>query len=258
MGIGKTDAIILAGGGAEPGLASDIPNKGFLQISGRPLVGYVVQAVQAARGVGRIAVVGPAGPLRAVVSGDVTIIPDDAGIMASVARAVQELGPANLTLVAASDIPLLTAPVVEEFLAACARTPADFYYAVVPKDAMDRQFPTAQKTYVTLTDGTFCGGSVMLFNPSVIDRVRPFVERVIAARKKPWLLAQLFGWAIVLRFASGRLSIAEMVARATEVVGIAVTPVILPRPELALDVDVGKPENLALIRAALQGARPHA
>jgi len=62
----------------------------------------------------------------------------------------------------------------------------------------------------------------------------------------------------VLRFASGRLSIAEMVARATEVVGIDVMPVILPRPELALDVDVGKPENLALIRAALQGARPHA
>src|SRR5439155_44330 len=83
------------------------------------------------------------------------------------------------------------------------------------KDAMDRQFPTAQKTYVTLTDGTFCGGSLMLFNPKVIDRVRPFVERVLAARKKPWLLAQLFGWAIVLRFASGRLSIAEMVARAT-------------------------------------------
>ena len=247
-----TDAIVLAGGGTEPGLGADVPNKGFLQISGRPLVNYVVQAVQRARGIGRIAVVGPPGPLRSVLSRDVTIVSDNGGIMENVAHAVRELGVRDPTLVAASDIPLLTGAVVEEFLAACARKPADFYYAVVPKDAMDRQFPTAEKTYVTLTDGTFCGGSLMLFNPAVIDQVQPFVERVIAARKKPWLLAQLFGWAIVLRFASGRLSIAEMVARAREVVGIDVMPVVLPRPELALDVDVGKPENLALIRAALE------
>src|SRR5206468_4523680 len=156
------------------------------------------------------------------------------------------------TMVVASDIPLLTGAVVDEFLTACARTPADFYYAVVPKDAMDRQFPTAQKTYVTLTDGTFCGGSLMLFNPKVIDRVRPFVERVLAARKKPWLLAQLFGWAIVLRFASGRLSIAEMVARATEGVGVEVMPVILPRPGLAVGVEVGKTEKLELVRDVLR------
>jgi len=249
------DAIVLAGGGTEPGLGADVPNKGFLQISGRPLVDYVVQAVQRARGIGRIAVVGPPGPLRSVLSRDVIIVSDNGGIMENVAHAVRELGVRDLTLVAASDIPLLTGVVVEEFLAGCARKPADFYYAVVPKDAMEQQFPTAQKTYVTLTDGTFCGGSLMLFNPAVIDRVQPFVERVIAARKKPWLLAQLFGWAIVLRFASGRLSIAEMVARAREVVGIDVMPVVLPRPELALDVDVGKPENLALIRAALQQHR---
>jgi len=40
------DAIVLAGGASEPGLSSDLPNKGFLQISGRSLVGYVVQAVR--------------------------------------------------------------------------------------------------------------------------------------------------------------------------------------------------------------------
>src|SRR5439155_20874328 len=93
------------------------------------------------------------------------------------------------------------------------------------------------------------------FSRMVIAAVRPLVDGVLAAGKKPWLLAELVGWAIVLRFASVRLSIAEMVGRATEVVGIDVMPVILPRPLLALYVDVGKPENLALIRAALQQQR---
>src|SRR2546426_5745013 len=182
------DAIVLAGGGTEPGLGADIPNKGFLQISGRPLVDYVVQAVQRARGIGRIAVVGPPGPLRSVVSRDVTIVSDNGGIMEKVAHAVRELGGRDLTLVAASDIPLLTGAVVEEFLAVCARTPADFYYAVVPKDAMDRQFPTAQKTYVTMTDGTFCGGSLLLFNPAGVGWGGPFVGRVHRARRNAWAL----------------------------------------------------------------------
>src|SRR2546425_10813709 len=75
------DAIVLAGGGTEPGLGADVPNKGFLQISGRPLVDYVVQAVQRARGIGRIAVVGPPGPLRAVLAHDVTIVSDNGGVM---------------------------------------------------------------------------------------------------------------------------------------------------------------------------------
>src|SRR5256712_6591754 len=111
-----TDAIVLAGGGTEPGLGADVPNKGFLQISGRPLVNYVVQAVQRARGIGRIAVVGPPGPLRSVLSRDVTIVSDNGGIMEKVAHALRELCVRDPTPVAASDIPLLTLAVVEAVL----------------------------------------------------------------------------------------------------------------------------------------------
>src|SRR2546430_5948421 len=85
------DAIVLAGGGTEPGLGADVPNKGFLQISGRSLVDYVVQSVQRARGIGRIAVVGPPGTLRSVLSRDVIIVSDNGGIMENVAHAVREL-----------------------------------------------------------------------------------------------------------------------------------------------------------------------
>src|SRR2546427_5978051 len=148
--------------------------------------------------------------------------------MENVAHAVRELGVRDLTLVAASDIPLLTGVVVEEFLAGCARKPADFYYAVVPKDAMEQQFPTAQKTYVTLTDGTFCGGSLMLFNPAGIDRGQPFLGGPFAAPKKAWLLGQLFGWALLLRFASGRVGIAGMGAPARGGVGDGGIPLGFP------------------------------
>src|SRR4030067_825271 len=99
---------------------------------------------------------------------------------------------------------------VEDFLFACENNSADFHYAIVPQDAVERAYPGARKTFVRVVDGTFTGGSVMLFNPAVVDRVRTFVDKVIAARKKPWLLAQVFGWSVVMKFASGRPSIAEM------------------------------------------------
>lgn len=246
-----TDAIVLAGGGRETGLDPTLPNKAFIEVAGRPLVAYVVAALAQTRGIGRLAAVGPPELARALPPG-VVIVPDAGEIMDNVGRAVDALQSSSLTLVAASDIPLLTAEVVEEFLAACAARPADFFYPIVPQAAVTARFPTARKTYATVAEGTFTGGSVMLFNPQVLDRVRPFVERMMAARKKPWLMAQMFGWTIIMKFFAGTLSIDEIVTRATEVVGVPVQPLIVPRPELALDIDVGKPENLEAIRQELE------
>jgi hypothetical protein len=58
-----------------------------------------------------------------------------------------------------------------------------------------------------------------------------------------------------MKFASGRLSIAEMEARAHEITGIWGRAVIVESPELALDVDADRPENLAVLRGALAGAQ---
>lgn len=245
------DAIILAGGGAEPGLDHGLANKAFIPLGGRPLVAHVVAAVRGARGVDRIAVVGPVAPLRAALPAETVLVDDAGGIMDNVLRALGVLGTTSRALVVAGDIPLLTARAVEDFLAACENTSADFHYAIVPQEVMQQAYPGARKTFIRVADGTFTGGSVMLVNPAVAERVRDFVDRVVAARKKPWMLAQLFGWSVVMKFASGRLTIAEMQEKVTEILGITARAVISPYPEVALDVDVGKPENLAIIRSAL-------
>src|SRR3990172_10869970 len=165
------DAIVLAGGGGEPGLDPGVPNKGFIPLAGGGVVGHVVRARQSARGVGRIAAVGPAEPLRAVLPPEITPVDDAGGIMDNVVRAITILGPAARTLVVASDIPLLTPRAVEDFLSACENNSADFHYAIVPQEVVERAYPGARKTFVRVADGTFTGGSVILFNPAVVDRV---------------------------------------------------------------------------------------
>lgn len=245
-----TDAVVLAGGGVEPGLPAGLENKAFLNVAGRPLLAYVLDALRGAPSVGRIAVAGP-GAAVAAVSTEVLAVSDHGTIMDNVVGALEALRAAAPVLVIASDIPLLTPRAVEDFLAACAKDSADFHYAIVPQEAIERAYPGARKTFVRVAEGTFAGGSVMRVNPAVVDRVRTFVDRVVAARKKPWLLAQVFGWSIVMKFASGRLTIGEMEARVTELLGITARAVPRADPELALDVDVGKPENLEIIRDAL-------
>jgi len=244
-------AIVLAGGGPEPRLAPGLPNKAFLMMGGRPLVVRVTDALRGCASIDRVVVIGPPGPLGALLDASVEVIPERETMIDNMIAAVAQLPMARQALAAASDLPLLTADAVEGFLQRCTGD-ADFYYPIVPQAAIESRFPGARKTYVTVTDGTFCGGSVILFAVDAIGRIRPFLEQVVAARKKPWLLATIFGWSTVLKFASGRLSIDEMEARAFEVTGIRGRAMIVEAPELALDIDAERPENVKILRAALE------
>ncbi len=244
-------AIVLAGGNPEPRLAPGLPNKAFLSIGGRPLVVRVTEALRGCTSIDRVIVIGPPGPLAPLLDVSIEVIPEQGSMMDNIAAAVAHLRDVPLALGVASDLPLLTATAVEGFLRRCAGE-ADLFYPIVPQAAIEAGYPGAHKTYVKVTDGTFCGGSAILFSPAAIDRIRPFLEQVVNARKKPWLLAQLFGWALVMKFASGRLSLAEVEARAFEVTGLRARAVIIEAPELALDVDAERPENVGILRASLE------
>lgn len=243
-------AVVLAGGGPDPNLAPSLPSKAFLVLGGRPLVARVTQALRRCALVDRIVVVGPPGPLADLLDPSIEVVAERTTMMDNLSAAAEHLGGTGQVLAVASDLPLLSAEAVEDFLRRCTGD-ADFYYAVVPQAAVERRFPTARKTYVRVTDGTFCGGSVILFSPGLLDRIRPLVEKIITARKKPWALASLFGWSVVTKFVSGRLSIADLEARAHEVAGVRARAVVIERPELALDVDAEHPENLEALAGAL-------
>lgn len=244
-------AIVLAGGGPDPHLAPDLPNKAFLVLGGRPLIARVTDALRGTRSISRIVVVGPPGPLGSVLDSSFEIVPDQDSLVDNIAAATSRLSGESRVLAVASDLPLITAEAIETFLGLCTGE-ARLFYAIVPQTAVERRYPGAHKTYVRVTDGVFTGGSVLLFDPAIIEKVRPLVERIMAGRKKPWLLAQLFGWSLATRLIAGTLSIADAEARVHEVTGIRGKTVIVELPELALDIDAERPENMKILRAALE------
>lgn len=243
-------AVILAGGVKRRLRAGEAETlEALLDIGGRPMLFFVLEALLASRCVSRAVVVGPPAlgalrlPERAVwAQGAETVL-------GSLAAGLAACGGADRVLVVTADAPLLTAAAVDDFVARCGAAKADLYYAIVGKAVCRKQFPASRRTFVRLKDGSFTGGNLFLLHPAILPQCLRIGAQAVAARKKPWRLASLLGWRTLLRFACGALSVDEARRRVEEILGVRCAVFVSPHAALAVDVD--KPDDLALARALL-------
>jgi hypothetical protein len=211
----------------------------------------VVEALRATPAVRRVVLVAPPEVPEVVARLCHQVIPDRKDLLTNVEAALHALDGAAWVLACAADLPLLSARAVAGFLEACEAREADFYYGVVRQEDLQARFPGARKTFVRVREGAFTGGSLLLLKPWVLERVRPLLEQAVDARKNPARLATLFGAGTVVKYLTGRLSVADVERRVWELTGLRGAAVVCPDPEVALDVDVGKPENLKVAERAL-------
>lgn len=129
------DAIVLAGTDDNPRRMIRGQNKAFLEIGGKTLVRRVAQALLEAATIGQVFVVGPSERLRRVLGdlGERITIVEQAGkmltnawqaIYASEARFRERHGrddPQRPLLFISSDLPLVSAAAIDDFVARCAR-----------------------------------------------------------------------------------------------------------------------------------------
>lgn len=232
--------MVLAGGSRDavarldPGAA----NKAFVRVGGTALVARTIAALRRVPRIGRIVVVAPFEPTAlAALSGADEIRRDGARITDSLRAGLRGLPADDLVLVCASDLPVLSAPAVEEFLELAERSQADAVYACVERTTHVARFPCVPHTWARLREGTFCGGGCVALRPRVLASLERFVERLGAARKNPLLLARIFGYDVLLRYAVGALSIADAERRGTRLLGAPVAAAICTHAEIAINVD---------------------
>ncbi len=237
--IGMT-AIVLAGGPRDelalrtPGA----PNKAFLAIGGTALVERTLRALRSSSAVGRIIVVAPLSaqghPALALAD---EFRPDGKRIRDSLRSGLAGLAPDQDVLVSTSDLPVLTPQSVDDFILRAVECDADLTYGCVEQRAHFRKYPGVPHTWARLRDGTFCGTGLVTIRPRIFPSLERFIERLGRARKNPLALARLFGFRVLLRFATRRLSIANAEERASRVIGARVRAVVSPYPEIAVNVD---------------------
>lgn len=233
-------AIVLAGGplDAVAALTPGAPNKAFVPIAGITLVARTLAALRLAPSVGRIVVVAPLERQHGIELQAADDVREDGPTMVQSLRSgLRDMPPDELLLVCASDLPILTAAAVEEFLALARAAPADIVYACVERRVHVARYPNVPHTWARLRDGTYCGAGCVALRPRVLPALEGLLGRLGVARKNPLRLASIFGKRVLVRYALGLLTIALAERRASELLGWRVIAATCTHAEIAVNVD---------------------
>lgn len=247
------DAVVLAGTGKESDLTrlENISNKAFILLNGRPLLAFVLDALRATPEVGRIAVVGPPENLAQFAWKETILsVPEAGSIPENILAGYLALRPRRHFLIVSSDIPLLSAASLDDFLVQSRPYLSDFYYPIIRREDTERRFPGAVRTYARLREGVFTGGNVFLLNPAKVEEVMTQLRRFVALRKSPARLAGELGVSFIVKFLTRRLSVAELESRLPDLLGLSGKAVFSRFAEIGTDVD--KPSDLDLVRREQQ------
>lgn len=239
-GVIGTTAIVLAGGPADALSAKTpgAPNKAFVAIGGVALVERTIRALKSASSISRIIAVAPerAHGHPALALAD-EVRPDGQRIRESLRNGLAGLAPGEDVLVSTSDLPVLTAESIDDYVMRASEKDAELTYGCIEKRAHLAKYPRVPHTWAPLRDGTYCGTGFVTIRPAVWPSLERFIEALGHARKNPLQLAGLFGWDVLLRFAVRRLTIAAAEERASRIVGARVRAVVSPYPEIGVNVD---------------------
>ena len=248
------DAVVLAGGEDRGDIAAEtgVIYRPLLDVGGKPILQRLLAALRGASEVDRVCLVAP--PEVQAVASEIGVdlrVESGESFLDNLQRGVEETEPGtDQVLVITGDLPLVTPAAINDLVRQSASARADVAYAIIPKDSCERQFPGGRRTYVRLKDGTFTGGNGVVLTRQFVAMRGELIGRLYAVRKNPVKLAALLGIGFLFRLVTGRLRIAQLEARASQLVGGRVAAVISTYPELGFDVD--KLEDLNLARRAAE------
>jgi GTP:adenosylcobinamide-phosphate guanylyltransferase len=236
--------VALAGGSLEPDFQRagyDVPNKAYLPVGGELMLLRVLRALRGARAVSQIRCVTQTQAAKTtphVAELCDAIVEPGYDLITSVMAGFAGLSESDRVLVVATDLPLLTPLAVDHFAQAVDEAPPmDLGYGFVDRRVNDQRFPNVRHTWVHLREGTFCGAGISMIRASAIRRVEAVLREFVAARKSPAKMASLFSPLLAIKILFGRLGVAELEQRASELTKLVCRGVLCPDAEVAVNVD---------------------
>lgn len=227
--------------------------KVLLELAGKPMIQWVLEAVSGSAHVERLFVIGLPAPLPATFTKPVTFLTSKGNLLENIRAAAGEVLKVNpgteQVLLVSGDVPAVTTAMIDWMIAQAAQSKEDIYYPVIERAAMERRFPGANRTYLKLKDRVVCGGDVMVINPALAADHHPLWKQIVAARKNPLKQASLLGANLLFGLLLGRLTLDKAATQVSRRLAIRGRAVLCPYPEIGMDVD--KPSQLELLRKDL-------
>jgi GTP:adenosylcobinamide-phosphate guanylyltransferase len=252
------DAVVTAGGICLPGdplyALTGVEKKALISLAGKPMVGWVVEALWESDLIEHIAVVGL--QPDEVDFGDIPVsFADSAGeLVDNVLTGLETIRRVNPTvkkiLLCSSDIPLITPEIVRGFIQECGAQEADAYYAIVEEKTMEARFPGSMRTFVPFKGGRYSGGDAVLFDIAATKGNEDLFRSLTGSRKNYLEQARLLGFGFIIRFLLRMMTVHEAAERGNKLVNLNARVVDTRYAELGMDLD--KPHQYEIIKADLE------
>jgi len=251
------DAVILAGGIPRPDEPlysySNGEAKALIDVAGKPMIQWVVDALCESKSVGQIVLIGLSAKAQLHSTKPITYMSNQGKLLenlkAGAARVLQLNPKTEYVLFCSSDIPGVTSEMVDWLVKTCSETDDDLYYNVVRREDMERRFPGSKRTWTRLKDMEVCGGDMNVARAAIVNENGDFWNRVIEKRKNPLAQAQLLGLDMLIKLATRSLTADDVIKRVADKLGLRGRAIVCPYPEIGMDVD--KPHQLEIMRSDL-------
>ncbi len=243
------DAVVLAGGDGAV-LDPTCRFKGLMPIAGKPMVEWVVDALNSAEMIHEVAVVVPtAENLGSWVDRTDKLVVSNGSFVENVLAGSGAFRADRPVLLVTGDIPALTPRAVDTFVEESLATGADATYPLIREADMIEQYPGSKRTFVRLADGKVTGGNMMFVAPLIMERNRDIGGRIFATRKNPLAMARVIGVRFAVRLVLGRLTVAEVETKLGELIGGKGAAVYTSEASIGADVD--KPVDVIVAERVL-------
>lgn len=244
------DAVVLAGGSVKGLSVGDVETKALIEIEGRPMIEYVLDALRNCPQVRKIVVVVPSEKAFGSWTEKADAVEVATGtITENFFAGLRKIDGSGLVLAVTADLPLLTPEAISDFLARCSQRDAEIYYPVMAKEEIEKKFPETTRTYALLKEGHFTGGNIGLLDRETILRNRELLEKFYDLRKSPLKLALAIGPITIIKFLLHRLTISEAEKKFSGLIKARGIAIITPYVEIGIDVD--KDSDLELVSRLL-------
>lgn len=253
------DAIITAGGTPLPGeplyeYTKGLP-KAMVDIAGKPMIQWVIDAFSRASKIDHLVVIGLPELGGVTCSKPTTFLANQGDMLGNIKAGVNEIKKINpdseYVLIAASDVPAVTAEMVDWLVQSVEDSKADLFYNVISREVMDKRYPNSRRTFTKIKGLELCGGDINALRLSATFQLTTLWEKLIAARKNPFKQAGILGLDVLSGFLFRTDTLDVLARKISKRLGVTGKAVICPFAELGMDVD--KSHQLEMMRADLSG-----
>jgi GTP:adenosylcobinamide-phosphate guanylyltransferase len=253
--------MVLAGGIPKPGESlyefTQEGSKALIEVAGKPMVQWVLDALGDAKTVGQVVIVGLDESDGLTCKKKTSYLPNQGGMLENIrgaARKIAELNPkADYVLIASADIPTIKGEMVDWVSAQVKPNEDEAIYNVIEKSVMEKRFPDSRRTFTKLKGIEVCGGDLNVVSlPLILSHTGPW-EKISEARKSALKMAMLVGIDTLILFLLRAMTLEQAATRASRNLGLSARATLCPYPELGMDVD--KARHLEIVRVDMEGKR---